>query len=118
MIHKEGLLANWQRCCDKVAPTKIEPLLQSEATMQWDVVEIRPEADYSLFLRFKDGLSGRVRLDPVEFTGVLTLLRDVEFFNRVYIDGGAPAWPGEIDLAPDALYRQIAGERDLRQRAS
>jgi hypothetical protein len=86
--------------------------------MHWDVVEIKAEADYWLFLRFKDGLSGRVRLDPVEFTGILEPLIHIEFFNRVYIDGGAPAWPGDIDLAPDALYRQIADERDLRQRAS
>jgi Protein of unknown function (DUF2442) len=86
--------------------------------MHWDVVEIKPESDYCLFLRFKDGLSGRVRLDPGELTGVLEPLRDVDFFNRVYIDGGAPAWPGEIDLAPDAIYRQIAGARDIRQRAS
>jgi hypothetical protein len=27
MIHKEELLANWQRCRDKVAPAKIEPPL-------------------------------------------------------------------------------------------
>ena len=92
--------------------------LESEASMHWDVVEVKPEADYGLFLRFMDGLSGRVRLDPREFTGVLASLADVEFFNRVHIDGGAPAWPGDIDLAPDALYRQIAGERDVRQRAS
>jgi hypothetical protein len=26
----------------------------------------------------------------------------------VYIDHGAVAWPGEIDLAPDAMYEQIA----------
>jgi hypothetical protein len=86
--------------------------------MHSDVVEVRPEADYGLFVRFKDGLSGRVRLDPREFTGVLGPLADLEFFNRVYIDGGAPAWPGDIDLAPDALYRQIAGDRDIHQRAS
>ena len=86
--------------------------------MHWDVVEVKPEANYCLFLRFKDGLSGRVQLDPREFTGVLSPLADVEFFNRVYVDGGAPAWPGEIDFAPDALYRQIASERDIRQRAS
>jgi hypothetical protein len=86
--------------------------------MHWDVVEVKPEADYGLFVRFKDGLSGRVRMDPREFTGVLGPLADVEFFNRVYIDGGAPAWPGDIDLAPDALYREIAGDRDIHQRAS
>jgi Protein of unknown function (DUF2442) len=86
--------------------------------MHWDIVEVKPEPDYCLFVRFKDGLRGRVRLDPRELTGVLAPLRDVEFFNRVYIDAGAPAWPGEIDLAPDAIYRQIAGERDIRQHAS
>jgi len=86
--------------------------------MHWDVAEVKPEADYGLYVRFQDGLSGRVRLDPREFTGVLSPLADVEFFSRVFIDGGAPAWPGNIDLAPDAIYRQIAGERDIRQRAS
>lgn len=86
--------------------------------MYWDVVEIKPEADYCLFIRFRDGLSGRVRLDPQEFTGALAPLRDLEFFNRVYIDNGAPAWPGDVDLAPDAIYRQIATGRDTRQRAS
>ena len=86
--------------------------------MYWDVVEIRAEADYWLFLRFKDGLSGRIRLEPGEFTGVLAPLVDVEFFYRVYINAGAPAWPGDIDLAPDALHRQIAEERGVRRRAS
>jgi hypothetical protein len=84
----------------------------------WAEVEIKAEADYWLFLRFKDGLSGRVRLDPAEFIGILEPLGNIEFFNRVYIDGGAPVWPGDIDLAPDALYRQIADEQDLHQRAS
>jgi len=53
--------------------------------MHWDVVEVRPEADYSLFIRFKDGVSGSVRLDPREFTGVMSPLADIEFFNCVYI---------------------------------
>jgi hypothetical protein len=33
--------------------------------MHWDVVEVKPEADYCLFVQFKDGLSGRVWLDPI-----------------------------------------------------
>jgi hypothetical protein len=79
--------------------------------MYWDVVEVKPEPEYSLFVRFQDGLSGRVRLRPEELTGVLAPLREIEFFERVYIDHGAVAWPGEIDLAPDAMYRQISTER-------
>jgi len=50
-----------------------------------------------------------VRLRQDEPTGVLAPLRNVRFFERVYIDCGAVAWPGEIDLAPDAMYARIAG---------
>ncbi len=72
--------------------------------------EVKPGPDYCLLVRFKDGLTGRVRLQPEELTGVLAPLQDVRFFEQVYIDGGAVAWPGEIDLAPDAMYTQVAGQ--------
>jgi hypothetical protein len=40
--------------------------------------------------------------------GALAPLLDVQFFERVFIDYGAVAWPGEIDLAPDAMYAQVS----------
>jgi len=40
--------------------------------------------------------------------GALARLRAAEFFQQVFIDSGAVAWPGEIDLAPDAMYAQVA----------
>ncbi|SPE34205.1 conserved hypothetical protein [Candidatus Sulfopaludibacter sp. SbA6] len=76
--------------------------------MYWDLVEVRPEADHRLFVRFADGLSGYVQLREEELIGVLAPLRDAEFFLGVYIDRGAVAWPGEIDLAPDAMYQEVA----------
>ena len=76
--------------------------------MYWDVIEVKPEPGHCLFVRFKDGLAGRVRLRPEELTGALAPLADVQFFEQVLIDCGAVAWPGEIDLAPDAMYAQIA----------
>ncbi len=79
--------------------------------MYWDVVEVMPEPEYCLFVRFKDGLNGRVWLDPDDLTGALAPLRDEQFFRRVHIDCGAVAWPGDIDLAPDAMYAQVAGSR-------
>ena len=86
--------------------------------MYWDVIEVEPEAGYCLFVRFKDGLSGRVRLRPEDLTGALEPLRDVQFFSRAYIDCGAVAWPGDIDLAPDEMYVQVARERNKEERAS
>jgi hypothetical protein len=86
--------------------------------MYWDVVEVIPEPEYCLFVRFKDGLNGRVRLCQEDLTGVLAPLRDTQFFKRVYIDNGAVAWPGDIDLAPDAMHAQVAREQDEQERAS
>jgi hypothetical protein len=79
--------------------------------MYWDAVEVKPEPDYCLFVRFQDGLSGRVRLQRKELTGVLAPPNDPSLFEQVFIDQGAIAWPGEIDLAPDAIHAEIAGQR-------
>jgi hypothetical protein len=79
--------------------------------MYWDVVEVKPEPDYRLFVRFQDGLSGYVRLKKEELTGALAPLNDPRFFDQVFIDQGAIAWPGEIDLAPDAMHAEIARQR-------
>jgi hypothetical protein len=80
--------------------------------MYWDVVEVKPESDYRLLVRFADGASGRVELSPDEFTGVLAPLKERAFFERVFVDNGAVAWPGEIELSPDAMYRQVVHQRN------
>jgi hypothetical protein len=85
--------------------------------MYWDVTEVKPEPDYCLFVRFKDGLTWRVQLRREELTGVLEPLRYVRFFEQVFIDCGAVAWPGEIDLAPDAMYAQVASQCHEPQQA-
>lgn len=56
--------------------------------MYWDVVSVKPEPDYCLFVHFADGTQGRVCLSPDEFTGALTPLRDRAFFERVFVDQG------------------------------
>ncbi len=80
--------------------------------MYWDIVEVIPEPECSLFVRFKDGLSGRIRLRREELTGVLAPLLDEKFFGQVFIEHGAVAWPGEIDLAPDAMYAEISSHAE------
>jgi hypothetical protein len=39
--------------------------------------------------------------------GVFSCLRDPALFDQVFLDCGAVTWPGEIDLAPDAMYDEI-----------
>ena len=75
--------------------------------MYWDVVEVKAVNHLALFVRFADGLVGEIRFTPEHLTGVFTPLKDGDFFRQVYIDQGAVAWPGQIDLAPDAMYHEI-----------
>jgi hypothetical protein len=39
--------------------------------------------------------------------GVFAALADSALFAQVALDYGAVAWPGELDLAPDAMYAAI-----------
>lgn len=80
--------------------------------MYWDVVEVQPGSDWSLFVRFADGLTGRVRFAPEHFTGVFECLRNPALFAQAFVDHGAVTWPGELDLAPDAMYRQIQSHKE------
>jgi len=43
-------------------------------------------------------------------------LKDSNIFRQARIEFGAVSWPGNIDLAPDAMYREIkrSGEWVLR----
>jgi hypothetical protein len=79
--------------------------------MYWDVVEVKAEPGGRLFVRFTDGTNGMVQLDLSELSGVLAPLRDPSFFERVFVDHGVAAWPGDIDLAPDAMYQQVVKQQ-------
>lgn len=78
--------------------------------MNWDVVEVKVEAPLSLHVRFHDGTKGKVRFEPSYLTGVLRVLLDQQVFEQAHIDSGAVAWPGELDLAPDAMYSAIKSQ--------
>ena len=72
-----------------------------------ETVEAR--SGYRLWIRFADGVEGEVALIHLVGKGVFEAWKDLDFFSRVAVDpvSGTVAWPGGIDLAPDALYTQI-----------
>lgn len=76
----------------------------------WHLVKVEPLADYKLAVEFVDGTQGLVdMLQRINSTkaGVFAQLKDITLFNQVYLEHGAVTWPGEIDLAPDAMYDEI-----------
>jgi hypothetical protein len=83
--------------------------------MNWDVTEVRIIDDYVLQVRFQDGIEGAVKFLPSFFRGVFLHLQDKMQFQKVMIVDGVVTWPGELDIAPDAMHHAIAiyGEWDL-----
>lgn len=76
----------------------------------WRVAEVKPLPGYRLDVRFLDGTRGIVdlsRLVNSPNAGVFAALKDETLFAQVHIEVGAVTWPGEIDLAPDAMYAEI-----------
>jgi hypothetical protein len=73
----------------------------------YDVIEAKLERHLEFSVRFADGLSGRVRLRPSHLYGVFEPLKEPTFFNQLHVHEGYVTWPGEIDLAPDAMYEAI-----------
>ena len=83
MIHREELLEDWRLCRENAPAGEDRAVAVSgEVSMYWDVVEVKPEPDYGLFVRFKDGLAGRVQLRREELTGALAPLLKCSSSNR------------------------------------
>lgn len=75
--------------------------------MYLNVIEVRLETHLTLSVCFADGISGKVHFLPSHLTGVFTPLKEADFFNKVFLNDGVVSWPGEIDLAPDAMHDEI-----------
>src|SRR3990172_12196872 len=79
----------------------------------WRVIEAHALPGYCLSVRFVDGTAGEVDLSRLVLSdraGIFATLRDPALFAEVYVEYGAVVWPGEIDLAPDAMYDEIKKE--------
>jgi hypothetical protein len=76
----------------------------------WRVVGVHALPGYRLAVNFVEGTTGEVdlsRLVKSESSGIFAQLRDPTIFGQVHVEYGAAVWPGEIDLAPDAMYDEI-----------
>lgn len=84
--------------------------------MNWNVISVKPKPPMALVVQFHDGTKGTVRFERSFLTGVFEALRNPQVFRRARVECGTVTWPGEIDLAPDAMYQEIKrnGEWVLR----
>ncbi len=68
------------------------------------VVEVKPNPDYSLTLKFTNGEVRRFDVRPYLEKGNFKELQDVRLFNSVKPSLGSIQWLNGLDLCPDTLY--------------
>ncbi|MGH9606262.1 MAG: DUF2442 domain-containing protein [Terracidiphilus sp.] len=76
----------------------------------WRVTAVEVLPGFRLRVVFADSISGFVdmsRLVHSPKAGVFAALADSGAFAQVRLEYGAVAWPGELDLAPDAMHDAI-----------
>jgi hypothetical protein len=81
----------------------------------WRVTEVEALPGFRLRVAFADGLTGMVDMSGLVHSpkaGVFAALADPSLFAQVTLDYGAVAWPGELDLAPDAMHAAIQEHRE------
>ena len=79
-------------------------------TAPWRLTKVKPLPNYMLEVEFNDGAHGvvdMIQLIMSERAGVFATLKDRELFNQAHLKYGVLTWPGEIDLAPDAMHDAI-----------
>ena len=79
-------------------------------TAPWRLSKVKPLSNYELEVEFNDGVHGiveMVKLIMSDQAGVFAALKDQDLFNKAHLEYGVLTWPGEIDLAPDAMHDAI-----------
>ena len=73
-----------------------------------NIINVEVQNETALRVRFQDGLEGLVQFLPSAFRGVFAYLKDPQAFRQARVQDGVLTWPGELDLAPDAMHQAIA----------
>jgi hypothetical protein len=81
------------------------------------VTDCRASRDYTLWLKFDDGLEGSVFLGDLLEVGAFSAWRDVDRFCRVIVDRKAATvvWDGGIQLDPDILYQDLRSTKTAKE---
>lgn len=76
------------------------------------VVEVKPLANYRLWVRFLDGTSGTVDLSQELWGPMFEPLTNPDVYDQASVDPELQTvvWPNGADLAPEFLYGAVQGQ--------
>lgn len=72
--------------------------------MLLDIVRVDPGPEYTLLLEFENGETRRFDMAPYMEQKPWNRLKSIPLFKLAFVEHGTVAWPGNIDIDPEALY--------------
>lgn len=70
------------------------------------ILEVTANDDFSLTLKFSDGLTKRFDAKPYLEKGIFKELKNLDYFKNIKIVFGTVQWQNEQDFAPETLYAE------------
>ena len=71
------------------------------------VTRAKYEGGFRIHLTLNDSLQGTLDLQSWLEGPVFEPLKDPNYFQRFFVDGGTVVWPNGADIAPEALYEAV-----------
>ncbi len=95
-----------ERISEKDHASRLAP--QPVSSAPWRVKSVVAMPGHRLHVRFADGVEGVVVFREGFFHGVFAPLADERRFCEARVVNGVVTWPGDLDIAPDAMHDEIA----------
>ena len=74
------------------------------------VQEVKYIKDYTISVRFDNGVSGTIELNELVEKGIFKVLQDKIQFAKVYSNGYSVAWSDELEIDATTIYSEITGK--------
>ncbi|OFV96697.1 MAG: hypothetical protein A3H28_05130 [Acidobacteria bacterium RIFCSPLOWO2_02_FULL_61_28] len=71
---------------------------------------------FRIHLIFNDNSEKTIDFRPWLEGPIFEPLKDPNYFQRFFLEGGTVAWPNGADIAPETLYHVAMGERQPAKR--
>jgi Protein of unknown function (DUF2442) len=79
--------------------------------------EVTYQSDYTIQVKFTDGVVGSVDLTDLVEKGIFQVLKDKEKFSKPYSTGYAIAWSEELEIDAATVYAEIDGKLGIGKKA-
>lgn len=73
--------------------------------MLLDVIKFKILDEYEILITFENNETRKISLKNLLSEKPFHILNDKNLFNRAFLEHGTLCWPGDIDIAPEYLYK-------------